>query len=331
MRAITVLMPGGPEQLIVAELPAPQPGPGEILIRVHSAGLNRADLLQRQGHYPPPPGASPLLGLEVSGEVAAVGPDPQEHWRVGDRVCALLPGGGYAEYAVASEGCCLPVPEGMPLSDAAALPEAVFTVWANLFSTAPGQATAARVERGERLLVQGGSSGIGSVALQLARARGVLAAATAGSAEKCQACLGLGAVFAVDYHEDWAEAIRAWAPDGVDVILDMVAGPYFRKHLALLGTGGRLAHIATAQGSEVQLDIRELMHKRLVITASMLRARSPALKRGLRDEILREVWPLLETGALAPVIQARFPAQEAAAAHREMEKGAHTGKLLLEF
>ncbi len=329
MRAITFDQPGGPEQLTITELPTPQPGPGEILIRVHAAGLNRADLLQRKGHYPPPPGASPLLGLEVSGEIAGLCPGAVDSWQVGDRVCALLPGGGYAEYAVADAGSCLPVAPGLDLVDAAALPEAVFTVWANLFATAPGQATAARVQAGERLLVQGGTSGIGSVALQIATARGIHCAATAGSADKCARCLEFGAEFATDYRGAWAAAIRSWAPDGMDCILDMVAGPYFAEHLALLAPGGRLAHIATAQGSEVSLDLRTVMQKRLVITGSTLRSRSPMQKRALRDEIAREVWPLLTTGQLRPIVHASFPLEEAAAAHRAMEDGGHTGKLLL--
>ncbi len=327
MQAITIASPGGPEQLQLTELPTPQPGKGEVLIRVAGAGLNRADLLQRQGHYPPPAGASPLPGLEVSGTVESVGQGTQ--WKPGDRICALLAGGGYAEYALAPAGSCLPVPADLPLADAAALPEAVFTVWANLFSEAPGQSTAARVTAGERLLVQGGTSGIGSIALQLARARGIHAAATAGSAARCRQCLEFGAEYAANYNENWAEQLRTWAPDGFDSILDMIAGPYFEQHLALLRMGGRLTHIATSQGAEVTLDLRKVMQKRLVLTGSTLRSRSAAEKQALRDEIAREAWPLLATGALRPVIHARYPLADAAAAHRDMERGGHTGKILL--
>ena len=330
MRAISIASPGEPEQLVLVDLPEPTPGPGEVLIRVRAAGLNRADLLQRQGHYPPPPGASALPGMEVAGEIAAVGGGDLDGWKVGDPVCALLPGGGYAEYAVASGGCCLPVPGCIPLADAAALPEAVFTVWANLFASAPGQATAARVHAGERLLIQGGASGIGSMAIQIAHARGIRVAATAGSETRSVRCRELGAELAVDYHEDWAEAVCAWAaPAGLDAVLDMVAGPYFAQHLALLGEEGRLAHIATAQGAEVQLDIRQMMRRRLVITGSTLRSRSPEQKRALRDQIAGEVWPFFAEQRLHPVVDARFPLAEAAAAHQAMERGGHFGKLLL--
>lgn len=330
MRAIVISQPGGPGQLTLAELPNPQPGPGQVLIRVLAAGLNHADLLQRAGHYPPPLGASPLPGLEVSGSIAAVGPDDEDGWKVGDHVCALLPGGGYAEYALASGGSCLPTPENLPISDAAALPEAVFTVWANLFATVPGQTAAAHVQQGERLLVQGGGSGIGTMAIQIAAARGIHVAATAGSEARCARCRELGAELAVDHHGDWAGSIRDWAaPTGVDAILDMIAGPYFAHHLELLGEGGRLAHIATAKGNEVTLDLHRMMQKRLVVTGSTLRRRRPEQKRALRDEIARELWPLFSQGLLQPVISARFPLAEAEEAHRAMERGGHFGKLLL--
>ncbi len=334
MRAITIQQPGGPEQLALSEVAEPVAGPGEVLIRVHAAGVNRADLLQRQGHYPPPPGASPLLGLEVSGEIVSVGPaadpnDTRKAWQPGDLVCALLAGGGYAEYAVAPIGSCLPVPATVSPIDAAALPEAVFTVWANLFSAAPGQAAAARVYAGERLLVQGGTSGIGSMALQMAHARGIHAAATAGSAAKCAGCLALGAEMAADYHGDWAAAIRQWAPQGVDSILDMIAGPYFPQHVELLGKGGRLVQIATSRGSTVECDLRMVMQKRLVLTGSTLRNRPVEEKRALRNEIESEIWPLVTAGSIRPVVHSRFPLAEAAAAHRAMEEGGHTGKILL--
>jgi NADPH2:quinone reductase len=338
MRAIDVTQPGGPEQLALKDMPTPQPGPDEVLIRVRAVGINRADLLQRQGHYPPPAGASQILGLEVSGEIESLGPvssssssaSSNNHvWKVGDRVCALLAGGGYAEYAVAPAGSCLKVPDTLSLVDAAALPEAVFTVWANLFSQAPGQATAARVNAGERLLVQGGTSGIGSMALQIAHARGIRAAATAGSADKCAKCLEFGAEYAVDYHGNWAEELQAWAPEGFDGILDMVAGPYFEQHLKLLAQNGRLTHIATAQGSTVSLDLRTVMLKRLVITGSHLRSRSNDQKRALRDEIESQVWPLVADGRVRPIVHQRYPLAEAQEAHRSMEQGGHIGKLLL--
>jgi NADPH2:quinone reductase len=330
MHAISILQPGGPEQLSLVDLPTPTLKPGEVLIQVAAAGLNRADLLQRQGHYPPPPGASPLPGLEVSGVITALGSGAEHDWTVGDQICALLPGGGYAEYAVADAGACLPVPPSLDLIDAAALPEAVFTVWANLFSSASGQETAARMVAGERLLVQGGTSGVGSMALQIASARGLRIATTAGSEDKCRAARALGAELAVDYHSDWAAAVQQWAaPDGIDGILDMVAGPYFAQHVDLLGTRGRLAQIATSHGSEVAVDLRKVMQKRLVLTGSTLRSRPAAAKRALRDELARELWPLVTGRRIHPVVHARFPLAEAAEAHRALEAGGHIGKLLL--
>jgi NADPH2:quinone reductase len=324
MRAISIKEFGGPEQLTLIEVPLPTPGERELLIRVHAAGLNRADLVQREGHYPPPAGASPLPGMEVSGEVVGLGASlEQSHWRVGDRVCALITGGGYAEYVVAAEECCLPIPENITTEDAAALPEAVFTVWANLFRFPVS------VRAGETLLIQGGTSGIGSTALQLARARGIRAAATAGSASKCARCLEFGAEFAVDYHEDWTSALREWAPAGLNAILDIVGGPYFAEHVSLLAPRGRLTNIAFPQGSQVSLDLRQLMVKRLVVTGSTMRARPVAEKGELRDEIEGEVWPLLLTGQLRPIIEARLPLEQAAEAHRLMESGTHVGKVLL--
>lgn len=324
MRAISIKQFGGPDQLTLTELPLPTPGERELLIRVHCAGLNRADLMQREGHYPPPAGASPLPGMEVSGEVVGLGSSMEEtRWRIGDRVCALLTGGGYSEYVTASEECCLPVPECIAIEDAAALPEAVFTVWANLFRFPVS------VRAGETLLVQGGTSGIGSTALQLARAKGIRAAATAGSAYKCSRCLELGAEFAVDYHADWTSALRDWSPAGFDVILDMIGGPYFAEHLSLLAPRGRLTHIAFSKGFQVGLDLRPLMLKQLVVTGSTLRGRPVAEKGELRSEIEREIWPLLLSGQLRPIIGARFPLEQASEAHRLMESGTHVGKILL--
>lgn len=324
MRAVIVNQPGGPDQLSIGEVPVPVPGPGEVLIRVAAAGMNRADLMQREGRYPVPAGASPILGLEISGEIVEIGSELEETtWKVGDPVCALLTGGGYAEYALAPAGCCLPAPANFPLADMAALPEAAFTVWSNLFRGP------VRLQAGERLLMQGGASGIGSVALQIAKARGIHTATTAGSSEKCAACLSLGAEIAADYHGDWVSAVREWCPNGIDVILDMIAGPYFREHIALLAPRGRLAHIAMTQGPTVELDLMQVLLKNLLITASTLRGRPLAEKTAMCEEIKREVWPLLPSGLLKPIVHARFPLEEVRSAHEMMEAGSHTGKILL--
>ena len=324
MRVIEIRAPGGPEQLVVADAPVPRPGDGELLIEVAACGLNHADLYQREGKYPPPPGASPILGMEISGTIAELGQGCDSRWKVGDRVCALLAGGGYAEYCAAAAGQCLPVPENIQLIDATALPEAVFTVWANLFEPP-------RLAAGETLLVQGGSSGVGSTAIQIALAFGARVAATAGSPEKLQFCLNLGCERAFNYRDDhWFAAAREWSqPRGVDVILDMVAGDYFSKHLQLLALGGRLIHIATQRGAKVELDLRAVMMKRLLITGSTLRSRSVAEKTGLRDSIERNVWPLLAAGKIRPIVYSVLPLSEAAEAHRLLESSRHIGKILL--
>lgn len=324
MRIIDVPQFGGPEALAVAEVPVPKPGAGELLIKVAAAGVNRADLLQRQGHYPPPPGASPILGMEVSGHIAEIGGGANSGWKLGDAVCALVTGGGYAEYCVASAGCCLPMPKNMSVEEAAALPEAVFTVWANLVAQP-------YLHAGERFLVHGGTSGIGTTAIQMARAFGAHVITTAGSEEKCAFCLTLGAERAFNYRvEDWLAGALEWAGgSGVDVILDMVGGDYFPKHLKLLAPKGRLIHIATTGGSQVTTDLRTIMQKRLVVTGSTLRPRTVAEKTTLRDEIERQVWPLIENGKLRPVIDRVYPLEEAAEAHRRMESSAHIGKLVL--
>ena len=325
MRFIDVPRFGGPEVLSLGDGPVPKPASGEVLIKVAAAGLNRADLLQRQGHYPPPPGASPILGMEVSGHIAEVGPGAEARWKVGDAVCALIPGGGYAEYCVASAGCCLPVPKAVTLTDAAALPEAIFTVWANLFAQP-------YLREGERFLVHGGTSGIGTAAIQMAKAFGARVVTTAGSAEKCSFCLSLGAERAFNYRdEDWFAGALEWSEQGgVDVILDMVGGDYFPKHLKLLAPKGRLIHIATTGGSEVQADLRAIMMKRLVVTGSTLRLRSVAEKTALRDQIEQHVWPLIEAAKLRPIVDRVFPFDQAAEAHRRMHSSTHIGKILLQ-
>jgi NADPH:quinone reductase len=323
MRAIDVAAPGGPEVLRIAIAPIPSPGTGEVLIRTVAAGVNRADLLQRQGHYPPPPGASPILGMEVSGHIAELGPGTNSRWRVGDAVCALLGGGGYAEFCAVPEGQCMSVPSGVSIRDAAAIPEAVITVWANLFEPR-------RLFPGNLFLVQGGSSGIGTAAIQMARAFGARVSTTAGSDEKCAFCLSLGAEIATNYRGDWAAALAGWAqPHGIDAILDMIGGDYFPKHIALLATGGRLVHIATSRGSQVTVDLRSIMMKRLLVTGSTLRSRPVEEKSGLARSVEREVWPLFANGQIRPIVDSAFPLEQAAEAHRLMESGRHTGKPVL--
>ncbi len=322
MRCIDIGAPGGPEVLRVVSRPVPQPGEGEVLVRVRAAGLNRADLLQRQGHYPPPPGASPILGMEVSGEIAEAGTSTR--WQVGDAVCALLAGGGYAEYCAVPEGQCMAVPSGVSLPAAAAIPEAAITVWANLFAPC-------RLFAGDLFLVQGGSSGIGTMAIQIARAFGARVATTAGSDEKCQFCRDLGAEVAINYRtQDWATALARWSqPHGIDAILDMIGGGYFAKHIDLLATGGRLVHIAFSHGSLVTVDLRRMMSKRVVITGSTLRPRSVAEKSSLARAVEQELWPLFVNGQLRPMVGASFPLQQAGEAHQLMESGQHTGKIVL--
>jgi len=330
MKAVEIVRPGGPEVLVPTMRPRPAPGRGELLIRVRAAGVNRPDILQRQGNYAPPPGASDLPGLEVAGEVVALGPEdpdvPAElGWRfaVGDKVTALLAGGGYAEYAAAPVVQCLPVPANMGWAEAAALPETFFTVWTNLFQRG-------RLAAGESVLIHGGSSGIGTTAIQLAHAFGATVFATAGSEEKCRACEGLGATRAINYRtEDFVAAIRDSTSKGVDVVLDMVAGPYFAKNLDLLKTEGRIVHIAALQGGKVELEIGRMMQKRATITGSTLRPRSPIEKGRIAAELREKVWPLLEAGRIRPVVFKTFPLSEAAAAHALMESSAHIGKIVL--
>jgi NADPH2:quinone reductase len=323
MRVVETVQPGGPEALVVRERPMPVAGPDDVLIRIAAAGLNRADVLQRRGVYPPPPGAVSWPGLEVAGTVTAVGANVREI-KLGSEVCVLLPGGGYAEYCTAPAVLCMPIPAGLTTVEAAALPEAYFTVWSNLYEFA-------RLKWGERLLVHGGASGIGVTAIQLARERGSSVYVTAGSDEKCRFCEGLGAERAINYRTtDFLAAIEESTQGrGVDVVLDMVGGDYFARNLAALAPDGRLVIIATPGGNEAQLDLRAVMMKRLVITGSALRPRTLDFKRQIRDTLIREVWPLLASGRLKPIIDRVFPLSEAAAAHAYLESGAHIGKILL--
>ena len=310
---------------VAVERPVPQPGPGQILIKVAAAGLNRADLLQTMGLYPPPPGAPATLGLEASGTVVALGTGVTQ-WRVGDQVCVLLAGGGYAQYCVADEGSALRVPAGVSLVDAAALPEAYFTVWTNVFDRC-------RLQPGESFLVHGGSSGIGTAAIQLMAARGHQVFTTAGSADKCKTCESLGATRAINYKtEDFVEAVKAATEGkGVDVILDMVGGDYIAKNISLLKTEGRMVNIAYQNGSEAKINFLAVLLKRLTITASTLRVRTAAEKAAIRDRVARDVWPLVEAGKIKPVIDRIYPHTQAAEAQARMATSAHTGKILLQF
>jgi len=323
MTAIEIASAGGPERLCVTDRPMPQPGAGEVLIAVAAAGVNRPDVLQRKGEYPPPPGASDIPGLEVAGTIAGVGAGVHI-WRAGDPVCALVSGGGYAEYCVAPAPQCLPVPAGMDVIRAAAIPETFFTVWTNVFERG-------RLEAGEAALIHGGSSGIGTTAIQLARAFGARAFVTAGSAEKCAACERLGAERAINYRdEDFVAAIHDLTLGrGVDLILDMVGGEYVPRNLQALAVDGRLVQIALIGGVKAQINMAAVLQRRLTITGSTLRPRSVAEKGAIADALRARVWPLLESGAVAPVIYQTFPLHAAAAAHRVMESSAHIGKLVL--
>ena len=324
MRAIGLTGFGGTEVLRINDAERPQPGKGEVLIRVAAAGVNRADLLQRRGHYPPPPGASEVLGLEVAGEIVSLGSGTEERWKIGDRVCALVPGGGYAEYCAAYGGCCLPVPANMEMTAAASLPEAAFTVWANLFDPR-------RIHAGDRFLMQGGTSGIGTFAVQAAKAFGAAVAATAGSPEKCRFLLDLGCERAFCYRqEDWEAGALEWsAGNGVDVVLDMVGGDYFAKHIKVLAKDGRLVHIATTAGNKVELDLRAVMTKRLIITGSTLRSRSVEEKTDLRNGVEKTLWPLVVDGKIRPIVDSVFPIEEAARAHDRMQSSLHIGKIVM--
>ena len=323
MIAIEIRKPGEPDVLVPVERPTPSPAEGEVLIKVAAAGVNRPDVFQRRGHYPPPPGASDIPGLEVSGVIEALGPGVSD-WRIGDAVCALVTGGGYAEYCVAPAPQCLPVPRGMDTVTAAALPENFFTVWTNVFDRG-------RLQQWESILIHGGSSGIGTTAIQLAHAKGSRVFATAGSAEKCAACERLGAERAINYRDaDFAAVVRELtAGRGVDVILDMVGGEYFARNIDALAVEGRLVEIATLHGVKAEVNIQAVMQRRLTITGSTLRARPVADKGRIAAALREHVWPLLESKAVAPVVHATYPLRQAAEAHRVMESSVHIGKLLL--
>ena len=324
MVAIEITAPGDPEVLVPRKRPAPEAKDGEVLIQVAAAGVNRADLMQRAGSYPPPPGASDIPGLEVAGEVVALGPGA-DRFSTGDRVCALLSGGGYAEYCAVPAPQCLPVPEGLDMVQGGALPETFFTVWTNVFDRGALRA-------GERLLVHGGSSGIGTTAIPLARAFGASVYATAGSEEKCAACRSLGASEAFNYREqDFVEGVReATGGAGVDVILDMVGGDYLSRNLKCLAPGGRLVQIALMGGAKTEINLASIMMKRLTLTGSTLRSRNVVEKAEIAAALEERVWPLLAAGKVRPVIHATFPLHEAAEAHRLMESSAHIGKVVLE-
>ncbi len=323
MRAVFPAEDGGKRVAKIVKLAVPQPGAHEVLIKVAAAGLNRADLLQVQGMYPPPAGAPETLGMEASGTIVAIGAGVSR-WKVGDEVCALIPGGGYAEYCVAHEGSVLPVPKGVSLVDAAALPEAHFTVWTNVVDRA-------RLAPSESFLVHGGSSGIGTAAIQLFAARGHRVFATAGSQEKCDACTKLGATRAINYKtEDFVAVVKEQTKNaGVDVILDMVGGSYMAKNLQALKLEGRLVNIAYQQGSEVTLNFIPVMLKRLTITGSTLRPRTPEQKAEIGKSLAREVWPLLDQGRVKPVVDSVFPLEKVAEAHARMATSQHIGKILL--
>ncbi len=323
MRVVEITQPGKPDVLKPASRPVPLPRTGEVLVKVEAAGVNRPDVLQRTGHYPVPPGASDIPGLEIAGRVVAVGPGV-DGWRVGDALCALVQGGGYAEYCAAPALQCLPVPKGLSAIEAASLPETFFTVWSNVFDRA-------RLAPGESFLVQGGSSGIGVTAIQMVKAFGHPVFATAGSREKVEACARLGADRAIDYKsEDFAAVVKeATGGRGVDVILDMVGGDYVDRELKCLADDGRVVLIAFLGGSRATVNLNEILRRRLVLTGSTLRPRPVEFKGAIAAKLREKVWPLIEAGRILPVVHQTFPLAQAAAAHGLMESGRHIGKIVL--
>jgi NADPH2:quinone reductase len=322
MRAVEIAAPGGPEQLRLASRPTPRPGKGEVLLKVAAAGVNRPDVLQRRGLYPPPPGASDIPGLEISGTVVAAGQGATH--LIGSRQCALVGGGGYAEYCLAPVGTCLPVPEVLRMSEAAAMPETLFTVWINLFER--GFAA-----DGDTVLVHGGTSGIGTMAIKLGNLFGLEVIVTCGSDEKCAAAIELGAAHAINYATgDFSDAVQRWTEGrGVAVVLDMIGGDYVPRNLACLADDGRHVSIAFQRGPTAEIPIPDLMRRRLTLTGSTLRTRDIAFKTMVRDEIAQTVWPYVEGNRLKPVMDESFPLEEAAAAHARMEAGDHVGKIVL--
>jgi NADPH:quinone reductase len=323
MRAVVTEGSGGPDVLKLVQRPVPRPGDGEILVRVKAAGVNRPDVLQRQGGYPPPPGAPDILGLEIAGEVVAVGPSAR-HFSVGQPAMALVPGGGYAEYAVVHESNALPIPPGLSYEEAGAIPETYFTVWTNVFDRG-------RLQAGETFLVHGGTSGIGTTAIQLAHAFGCTVYATVGDDTKKQACLDLGAAHVINYKtEDFVAVIRdKTGGKGVDVVLDMVAGPYIEKNIDCLGMDGRLSVIAVQGGAQATFNVAKLMMGRKTITGSTLRPQSVEAKAAMASSLKEKIWPLLEAGTVKPVLFKTFPLHQADAAHAELEAGKHIGKVML--
>ncbi len=320
MRAVEISEPGGPEVLRLCDRPVPQAGHGQVVLKVAYAGVNRPDALQRAGAYDPPPGASDLPGLECSGEVVAIGAGV-DNLAVGDKVCALLPGGGYADYVMTPAAHCLPVPAGTGMKEAACLPETFFTVWSNVF-------TRGGLKAGERFLIHGGSSGIGTTAIQLAHAFGARVFVTAGSDEKCQACLDLGAERAINYRdEDFVKVMKG--EGGADLILDMVGGDYIPRNIKTLNLDGRLVQIAFLQGPVVEVNFAMMMVKRLTLTGSTLRPQSDLAKAAIAQDLLEAVWPLVEAGKVAPVMDSEFDLSEAAAAHTRMESSGHIGKIVM--
>ena len=320
MKAIAISRPGGPEVLTVTDRPMPEPAHDQVVIKVAYAGVNRPDALQRAGLYDPPKGASDLPGLEAAGEIVAKGAGVAE-WQIGDQVCALLPGGGYAEYVATPAAHCLPIPGALSLKQAACLPETFFTVWSNVFMRGG-------LQGGQRFLVHGGSSGIGTTAIQLAKAFGARVFATAGSAEKCSACEALGAESAFNYRDvDFVEKMQALG--GADLILDMVGGPYIQRNLKALADDGTLVQIAFLQGPKADVNFVQLMTRRLTMTGSTLRPQSDLAKARIADELRKHVWPLIASGKVAPVMDQEFALEDASAAHARMEESAHIGKIVL--
>ncbi|MDP3334908.1 MAG: NAD(P)H-quinone oxidoreductase [Methylococcaceae bacterium] len=324
MRAIEIKTPGGPEALTITTRTTPTPEQHQVLIKVAAAGVNRPDVMQRKCLYPPPPGASDVPGLEISGTIVALG-EQVDHLNIGDQVCALVTGGGYAEYCLASADCCLPIPAGLSFIHAAALPETFFTVWSNVFDRA-------RLQPGETLLVHGGGSGIGTTAIQLAKAFNTKVFVTAGSTEKCQSCLQLGADAAINYHdEDFVDVILNLTQNkGVDVILDMVGGNYLPRNIKCMADDARLVQIAVQNSPKTDINLLPIMLKRLTITGSTLRARNDAFKANIARQLLINVWPLLVTGKIKPIIHSTFSLSDAAKAHELMESSQHFGKIILE-